>query len=153
MTTAIGPCFIQLNKGWNAEPNAPDPKVTVSGTDVLLEFLLNPFQFPQFGDDDRGALRFSACSRYRLGATNDEGWYLGQCRYSSIAPAWGEFYEISGADARLDGPQDWQVVDGASSASRHFLFYLRDGTFECIAAHWEFEPDATNALFRHLRAG
>ena len=153
MTTPVELSFTKLNNGWNAEPNAPYPKVTVSGTDVLLEFFLNPFQFPQFSADDRGTIRFSGCSRYRLGATNDEGWYLGQCRYSSIAPAWGEFYELRGTDIRLDEPQDWQVINEVSNASRHFLFYLRDDTFECIAARWEFEPDATNALFRLLRAG
>jgi hypothetical protein len=151
MTTA--PSFIRLNEGWNAEPNAPHPMVKVSGTDVLLQFFLNPFRFHQFGPDDRGTLRFSDCSRYRFGATNDEGWYLGQCRYSSIAPAWGEFYELSGADTRLDEPKDWQIINEAPKASRHFLFYLRDETFECIAVGWEFEPDPANALFHHLRAG
>jgi hypothetical protein len=152
MTTVIDPSFTKLNEGWNAEPNAPHPKVTVSGTDVLLEFSLNPFRFPQFNPNDRGTLRFSACARYRLGATNDEGWYLGQCRYSSIAPAWGEFYEISGADTRLDEPQDWQGINEASDASRHFLFYFRDDTFECVATDWKSEPDETNALFRRLTA-
>jgi hypothetical protein len=98
-----------------------------------------------------GVVRFSACSRYRL--TNDEGWYHGQCRYSSVAPAWGEFYEIDGTDIRLDEPHDWRLIDEASNASRHFLFYFRDQTFECIATHWELEPDSAIALFRHLRAG
>ena len=153
MTTASFPSFIKLNEGWNAEPNAPYPSVKVAGTDVLLQFLLNPVRFLQFDPEDRGTLRFSTCSRYRLGATNDEGWYLGQCRYSSIAPAWGEFYELIGADPRLDEPKDWHVVNAASNASRHFLFYLRDETFECVATHWEREPDPANALFRHLRAG
>jgi hypothetical protein len=46
--------FTKLNDGWNAEPNAPHPRVIVSGTDVLIKFLLNPFQFPQFGPDDPG---------------------------------------------------------------------------------------------------
>ena len=151
--TTIGPLFTQLNKGWNAEPNAPDPKVTVSGTHVLLEFLLNPFQFPQFDLDDHGIVRFSGCARYRLGSTNDEGWYRGQCRYSKVASAWGEFYEITGTDARRDEPKDWHIVDRASDASRHFLFYLRDGTFECMATHWQFEPHAANALFQHFGAG
>jgi len=151
VTTPATLTFTQLNKGWNAEPNAPDPKVTVAGTDVLLEFFLNPYQFPQFGDDDRGIIRFSGCARYRLGSTNDEGWYRSQCRYSKIAPAWGKFYEIIGPDSRLDEPDDWQAVDAASKASRHFLFYLRDGTFECIAERWE--ANSTNAKFQHLGAG
>ncbi len=152
MTTAAAPRFIKLNEGWNAEPNAPDPTVKVSRTDVLLEFSLNPFRFPECDADDRGTLRFSACSRYRLGGTNDEGWYRGQCRYSQIAPAWGEFYEISGTDVRVNEPKDWQIIDEASNSSRHFLFYLRDGTFECIAMDWRFDPQPTNALFRHFGA-
>ena len=110
MTTATTLTFTQLNKGWNADPNAPYPKVTVSGTDVLLEFLLNPLQFPQFGPDDRGIIRFSGCAQYLLGGTNDEGWYLGQCRFSKIAAAWGDFYEVDG-DLKLESaPDDWRVT-------------------------------------------
>jgi hypothetical protein len=146
------PSFRRLNEGWNAEPNAPHPQVTLSGTDILVEFFLNPFQYRQFGLDDRGIIRFSDCSRYRFGATNDEGWYRGQCRYSKVAPAWGEFYEIDGSDSRLDEPKDWQTISEASSASRHFLFYFRDNTFECIANGWVFEPKATNALFQHFKS-
>jgi hypothetical protein len=91
MTASVHPCFIKLNYGWNAEPNAPHPTIMLSGADVLLSFFVNAFQFPQFDLEDWGILRFSSCSRYRLGATDDEGWYRGQCRYRSIAPAWGEF--------------------------------------------------------------
>jgi hypothetical protein len=144
--------FVRLNEGWNAEPNAPHPHVTASGRDILLEFFLNPFQFPQFDPDDCGTIRFLACSRYRLRGTNDEGWYRGQCRYSKVAPAWGEFYEVIGTDIRLNEPQDWQTVQETSNASRHFLFYFRDDSFECIATDWRFEPKPTNSLFRHFRA-
>jgi len=143
--------FQKLNEGWNAEPNAPGPKVDVSGSDLLLCFSLNPFQFEEFADGDLGTLRFIDCSRYRLGATNDEGWIRGQCRYSNRAPAWGEFYEITGPDSRLDDPDDWVTVKKSSRSSRHFLFYFRDGTFECIASGWGFEPIPENALFRHFR--
>ena len=146
------PTFRRLNEGWNAEPNAPHPQVLVSGSDILVEFFLSPFQFQQFDPEDRGILRFVDCSRYRLGGTNDEGWYLGQCRYSKIAPAWGEFYEISGTDSHLDQPDDWKTVSETSSASRHFLFYFRDETFECIASSWEFESKSANALFQNFKA-
>jgi hypothetical protein len=144
--------FRKLNEGWNAEPNAPEPVVEVSGSDTLLRFLLNPFIFPQFAPEDRGILRFRRFSRYRFGATNDEGWYRGQCRYSATAPKWGEFYELSGTDSRLDEPKDWKTAKQASGASRHFLFYFRDATFECIAADWIMEPTPHNALFNHFSA-
>jgi hypothetical protein len=131
--------FRQLNEGWNAEPNAPSPQVRVEGGDVIVTFLLNPFQFPQFGVEDMGVLRFLSCQRYRLGFTNDEGWYRGQCRFSGVAPRWGEFYEVSG-DLRLqECPDDWVTVGPPRGALRHFLFYFRDETFECDAADWSFK--------------
>jgi len=131
--------FHQLNHGWNAEPNAPEPKVEVQAGDVVVTFLLNPFQFPQFSPDDLGRIRFLSCLRYRLGATNDEGWYRGQCRFSNLAPRWGEFYEVKG-DLRLgECPDDWVKVSQAAGHARHFLFYFRDETFECDAEDWRFE--------------
>lgn len=145
--------FRKLNEGWNAEPNAPWPRVAVSGRDVLLRFLLNPFQFTTFSGEDEGVLRFTNCARYRLGATNDEGWSRGQCRYSKLAPGWGEFYEIAGPDPHLMDPIDWKVASGASTSPRHFLFYFRDETFECLADDWVFEPDPENALIHKLRVG
>ncbi len=130
--------FRQLNEGWNAEPNAPSPQVKVEGEDVIVSFLLNPFRFPQFGPEDMGILRFFSCNRYRLGPTNDEGWYRGQCRFSKLAPRWGELYEVSG-DLRLQECKDnWVVVALSRGAQRHFLFYFRDETFECDAANWAF---------------
>jgi hypothetical protein len=128
--------FRQLNHGWNAEPNAPDAQLSVDGADVLLSFFMNPYKYPEFSDGDRGTLCLSGCARYRLGSTNDEGWYRGQCRFSKLAPAWGEFYEITG-DLRLnESPNDWVQVALVAKAHHHFLFYLRDETFECDALDW-----------------
>jgi hypothetical protein len=131
--------FIQLNHKWNAEPNAPNPRVVIEDGNVVVSFLMNPFQFPQYGPGDVGRLRFSSCIRYRLGSTNDEGWYRGQCRFSKIAPRWGEFYEISG-DLRLaECPDDWVILGPPKEPIRHFLFYFRDETFECDASDWKLD--------------
>ena len=131
--------FVQLNHGWNAEPNAPMPEVTVDGDMLRLEFTANGFQFPDFGEEERVSLLFRGIRRYRLGPTNDEGWDLGQCRFSRFAPRWGEFYQVTG-DLKLDQiPDDWHVVaDSLGSEAKHYLFYLRDETFECTADSWEF---------------
>jgi hypothetical protein len=139
--------FRQLNIGWNADPNVPDSRVTSDNSDVMLRFTLNSFVFDRFRFGERGTLRFTDCSRYRLGGTNDEGWYLGQCRYSKIAPQWGEFYEIVGDDPLRYESTEWVTATG-SGRDRHFLFYLRDGTFECIADDWAIEPRDDNALYR-----
>jgi hypothetical protein len=130
--------FKRLNEGWNAEPNAPDPHVTVSGSMVRLTFFLNPWAY-KAGEDEKGRLTFEHCSIWRLGSTNDEGWYSGQCRYSKVAPSWGEFYELLGEDElRLDAT-GWRELAQLTPEQRHFLFYLRDQTFECFASEWKFE--------------
>jgi hypothetical protein len=136
--------FKQLNEGWNAEPNAPEPEVAVCESQVQLKFYLNPYMYvAKVGEV--GCLIFNDCARWRLGYTNDHGWYLGQCRYSDCAPAWGEFYEIIGKDDLRMRPVDWQTPESPGAGERHFLFYLRDETFECIAADWKFERDASAA--------
>jgi hypothetical protein len=132
--------FRQLNEGWNAEPNAPEPQIIFDrGLGLLnLDFTVNSF-IHDFTGGARATLQFVECWRYRLGPTNDEGWYVfGQCRFGEVAPKWGEFYEVTG-DLLLDAPNapsDWQVVGPPPTNSRHFLFYLRDSTFECDAADW-----------------
>jgi hypothetical protein len=146
---AMKPEFLHLNVGWNAEPNAPEPSVLVQGLDIILGFYVNPFLFKEFKEDELGFLRFVNCARYRLGPTNDEGWYRGHCRFSQIAPEWGEFYEVSGDSEALNGPTDWQVLNTERSGeAHHFLFYFRDNTFECVAERCVIEPRADNALQR-----
>ncbi|MET3871261.1 hypothetical protein J3R74_001131 [Puniceicoccus vermicola] len=39
-----------------------------------------------------------------------------------------------------ESPNDWEDVDSNSEPSNHYLFYLRDETFECEATSWKFEP-------------
>ncbi|OAP44270.1 hypothetical protein ATC00_19290 [Sinorhizobium americanum] len=131
------PTFVHLNLNWNAEPNAPDPEVCTSGSTIKLRFRLNSWK-P--GDSHRnfGFLTFKGCRKWRLGPTNDEGWFLGQCRYSKQAPGWGEFYELKGDDPLRNAPDDWQVAPCPSDGERHYLFYLREETFESFANEWAF---------------
>jgi len=140
--------FYQINDGWNADPNAPSPSIEVRGEDLILRFLVNPFQFHDFERGDIGVLRFVRCERYRLGPTDDVGWHLRRCRFSKLAPKWGEFYLVRGDVALLDAPGDWRSVRAASGDGRHFLFYFRDNTFECVAQRCLIEPAADNSLQR-----
>ena len=129
--------FLHLNETWNAEPNDPAPEVHLNGSEVTLQFHLNPWAY-EAASDEQGLLTFSGCSEWRLGSTNDEGWYRGHCRYSGIAPSWGEFYEIVGTDPLAHKPTDWKATGQSCTGKRHFLFYLRDETFECFADEWGF---------------
>jgi hypothetical protein len=150
---AYGPTeFIRLNHGWNAEPNGPLLAVEADGSDLVLRFDLNAFLYDEtFTDGELGFLRFHDCSRHRFIPINDHAWYGGQCRFSGLAPAWGEFYEVVG-DFRETwaGGSWWQPgpYAGAPEGQRNFLFYFRDNAFECSARDWSFDRDARNALLR-----
>ncbi len=140
--------FRKLNHEWNADPNVPHPSVEVTGSDVSVRFLVNGCMFPVFQEGEMGSVTFKNCSKYRLGATNDEGWYLGQCRFSKLLPEWGEFYEMSGDQDLLDGPDDWQEIAHTSGPQKHYLFYFREETFECVADSWAFSDLPDNVLLR-----
>jgi len=139
--------FIQLNSGWNADPNVPLPRIELDSGDLLLIFRLNAFQFANFREDDLGILRFVSCTKYHLGGPNDEGWYLGQCRFSKLAPAWGEFYRIQGETFGLASPEEWKLISHSHDRPKqHYLFYFREETFECFADTCHIEPNPDNAL-------
>lgn len=144
--------FTKLNDGWNADPNAPNPAISTSNLTLTLKFKVNPWAHSGFVEGDEAEIVFSDCWRYRLGSTNDEGWYRGQCRFSGLAPSWGEFYEIEG-DVLIDrGPADWVLLHPGANPSRHFLFYFRDNTFECDAANWSIKfLSKQESLLRRLR--
>jgi hypothetical protein len=129
--------FIHLNKNWNAEPNTPAEKIDTKENVLILNFKVNPWTYQGFNNNDTAELRFYGVSRYRLGDTNDEGWYAGQCRFSKLAPKWGEFYEVEGDLLLEKGPADWKDLN-FGKGQKHFLFYLKDSTFECDADSFEF---------------
>lgn len=129
--------FIRLNSDWNAEPNAPEPRVSLAEDLLTLEFYPNAFAYTGFRVNETVALKFIGCRRYHLAGTNDEGFYMGQCRFSKLAPAWGEFYEIKG-DLLLDKCASKWIDVNLGKGTRHFLFYFRDEAFECDADDFEF---------------
>lgn len=131
--------FEQLNIDWNAEPNAPEVNIEVHKYDVILEFYLNAFKYEQFSEEDRARITFHNCYQYRYGLPNDEGFYVyNQSRFKKYGVKWGEFYLAHGTNWKEEFP-DPIVVDGQAGKMKHYIFYFRDGTFECIAESYDIE--------------
>ena len=131
--------FIQLNTDWNAEPNAPDLQVEQSDPSLVVRFRPNPFHYREFECVSFISVTFESCERYRITSINDHGWYDGQCRFSGLAPAWGEFYEILGNTRDDRDGTPWNPVSGLGN--RHFHFYLRDETLEVKALDWSMQTE------------
>jgi len=130
--------FTRLNKDWNAEPNAPDVRLSVDGTNVRLEFYLNSFMYNNVKQGDKATLTFYNCHKYSLNSMNDEGYYMGQYRYKDSELPWGEFYQLD-TDWRGDFPQEQVILNPHTTGKRHYIFFLKDNTFECAADNFSFE--------------
>lgn len=135
--------FKKLNTNWNAEPNAPQPKITASEEGLQLSFLLNSFQFEHIDADEVGRLVFQEVYAYKLDSTNDEGYAHGDFRYKNNQLPWGEFYELTESKWESNFPADKIVLDEAVNKKelRHFIFFLKDSIFECLASDYKFHFD------------
>ena len=132
--------YIKLNKNWNAQPNVPQPHVTTTDEGIDLTFFLNPLPFQHIDEDDKGTLKFLDVYAYRLGATGEEGYNRGEFRYKNAQLPWGEFYELLGSNWKNDFPDDKQVINEQANKSklRHFIFFLKEETFECLAIDYQY---------------
>ena len=143
-----GPVFRRLNTSWDAEPNAPEPRIERRGNDVVLTVVPNRFIHDVPENCAAWRLRFAGATHYRMVPVNDEGWWGGQCRFSELAPEYGAFYEIGGDTLDALEPEPWAETgngEGDGAGLRHFLWYLRDETFECKARDWRLEPVVVQA--------
>lgn len=132
--------FEQLNNGWNPEPNVPEEKIEVSGSDVSVHFLLNSNQFDASSDGDKAELIFHDCLQYRYGSPNDEGFYVfNQSRFKAYGIVWGEFYLVHGSNWEEEFPDPIFVSEQAHDELNHYLIYFRDATFECLAKSYELK--------------
>lgn len=132
------PSFKRLNDGWNADPNAPKLQTELQGNTLVVRMKPIPYQPKVYRDIAMIEVCFEGCSRYRLTPINDEGWYCGQCRFSGLAPEWGEFYEIVGNTRDDMELTSWLKAEG--NGTRHFHLYLRDETLEVKAHDWSMHP-------------
>lgn len=131
--------YRKLNIDWNAEPNAPGVKLQVNENEIKLEFLLNPFAYDNVSEKDKGELIFNDCFKYSFNSCNDEGYFLGQYRYKNDQLPWGEFYELQ-HDWEKDFHPDFRMLNSQikKDGLRHFIFFFRDNTFECVAKDFKF---------------
>ena len=131
--------YNKLNKDWNADPNAPEVTIEVKESTVMLDFYLDGFVY-NFKEGQRGKLTFMNCHKYSFNSMNDEGYFREQYRYKHEELPWGEFYELK-TNWETDFPKDAEVLNLNPNRLnlKHYIFFLRDDTFECVAENYSFE--------------
>lgn len=156
--------YEQLNKNWNAEPNAPEPQMEKGEGYVEFKFELNPFLFDYIDKGDKGVLEFAEVYKLDFGAMNDEGYFRGQHRFNNNILPWGEFYELFDSNWKIDFPKSSQIINSVIDKSklRHFIFFLKDNTIECLSLDYSlsiqfadqsaFDKKYPNEYFNHYIA-
>jgi hypothetical protein len=142
--------FIKINENWNAEPNAPMPTIEVIGSNLILSFYLNAFISEEFDEEDLGVLEFNNCLQYRLGAPNEDGFYIyNKSRYKKYGVQWGEFYLVQNSDWQINFPEPVFIDNSIKNEKlNHYLFYFRDETFECVSLSYSFKVIKANCPLR-----
>ena len=117
--------YKQLNINWNAEPNAPEIKMTVEHTTVTLEFFLNYFVYDSFQEGEKGILTFNRVHKFSLNGMNEEGYFREQYRYKESDLPWGEFYELE-SDWQNDFPKNNLILlpNRDNKPLKHFIFFF-----------------------------
>ncbi len=139
--------FQKLSIPFEAEPNVAVPQVEVLNDNLVLSFTTKD-------SDTAGRITFIKPLIYRVGAPNDEGFYgFGfdpRIKNDSIYSRknfpnldFGDFHQITGVDwkSNLLG-EGTKILDEKYTEKEgfsHYVFFMKDGTFECVAKSWKVE--------------
>jgi hypothetical protein len=134
------PTYIKLNLDFDVEPNAPSPKISTNGSSLNLSFLLNPFLWDNVEDDEQADLLFHDIQKYRLGRPGSDN-FRDYRYYDAGIDNYG-FYQINNSNWKKDFPIDEKIISEESIDTKgefkHYVFFFRDNTFECIAKDFKF---------------
>lgn len=130
--------FVKISDNWNADPVSPEVNLQIVEEDLVMDIFLNYFAFDNYSKGDKAKIVFINCSKYSLNTNNDEGYYLGQYRTNPSELPWGEFYEIKGG-LNSCFPEPVVELSNDLNNKRHFIFFFKDETFECLADDYKIE--------------
>ncbi|MBL7869463.1 MAG: hypothetical protein JNM71_15715 [Flavobacterium lindanitolerans] len=135
------PIFKKLNNDFDADPNAPDPKISLLGNHVVLSFSLNSFLWDNVSEGETGTLTFLNCLQYRLGKPDSDSYH--RYRYYQSDVEYFDFYLVENSTWIKDFPIDKKIHNSSilnefRSKLKHFVFFFRDNTFECVATGYSF---------------
>lgn len=134
--------LVKLNKDYQSDPNIANPRngIEINGQNLILSFELNPYIF-NFEEGEIGTIVFYDCYSYRVGSPNDEGFSLSDNElwnnknFSYIE--WDCFYEVQNAPkSYLEKFTKLNKAGFDKRKLKHYVFFMKDGTFECLAENY-----------------
>jgi len=130
----------KLNKNWSAEPSVLLETIKLTDDGIEVNFLLNSLPYEYIEEGEKGKLEFYDVYAYRKAASNSEEITKRQIPFKADLIPLGDFYELLDSKWKTDFSEDKIIVDESKKTSklRHFLFFLKDSTFECLASDYSY---------------
>lgn len=142
--------FTKLNNTYSPDPNGARPLINIYEKIVSIRFDLDSINYKQFTREQLGEITFTDCLMFRVGSPNDEGFFIdpknpskrnnSRWNYTDFPNLnFHNFYCVENSDWKTTfGPHAFLNKEltekGHTDADfKHFLFLMKDGTFECIA--------------------
>lgn len=141
-TTMTQISLSRLNANYESDPNVAIPLLGLYNDELTLIFALNYFTFP-YKEDEKGRIKFSKCAAIRIGGPNDEGFLRNQhplWNASLGSVKWHSFYEVMGTPTEHFEAfyKNGALMESAKNL-RHFVFFMKEATFECLAESYKEE--------------
>lgn len=146
--------FQKIDLSFKPEPNTAVPLVEVYNTNVLLSFNSCELNDYDFKNSKIAKIEFEDCLIYRNGAPNEDGFYLfgadpkinNDSIYSKKAFPdldFNTFYNVTGIDWKNNllgnGTKILNDHYKEKKGFTHFVFLMKDGTFECVAKEYKIK--------------
>jgi hypothetical protein len=130
----------KLNRNYASDPNVAEPQLVIYGNKVRVRFQLNSFIYA-VPEESYGEVVFTDCMAFRVGKPNDEGYYKylehsiwNAEKFPNIE--WDSLYKVT--NLPLDYYSDfYKLEDIEENSLTHFVFFMKEGTFECLATSYE----------------
>lgn len=131
---------IQLNKNWKSDSNAPKENIIQNENGIEVEFLLDSFNYEHIDQGEKGKIEFYEVYAYRNVSSIAEEISKRKIPIKVDQIPLGDLYELLDSKWKTDFPEDKIIVDESKKTSklRHFLFFLKDTTIECLASDYSY---------------
>lgn len=128
----------KIQYGYLPEPNVTKLKPEMRDDNLIVIFPLNYHINNKIKETDRGELTFHNCKAWRYGAPNDESFYgLHEgTNYQQLGFEMDNLYEVEGFETDFIKQQSKLLVN---PLNKHYLFFTKEGTLECLANNIRFK--------------
>ena len=129
----------KINTNYGSDPNIAEPTLRLDENNLKLVFPLNYMLF-DFKEGQKATIEFKNVTAFRCGTPNDEGFDLNDNKVWNREDIgkidWHSFYEVTGAPKEyLDS--FYKIDDQDFSDLKHYVFFMKEGTFECLAKSYK----------------